>query len=182
MVQDWGGPIGLTAASRDAGRYRAVISGNTWAWPMTGAPARAFSGLLGGPIGRALIERYNLFADKIVDRGHARRKLSPEEKAHYTNPFPDAASRKPTHVFPREITHARALLEEAEVGLSRLNQLPALIVWGNKDQAFRKPELRRWESTFGTRRTHVLDGAGHYIQDDAGDEIVATIKDWWPPA
>jgi pimeloyl-ACP methyl ester carboxylesterase len=26
----------------------------------------------------------------------------------------------------------------------------------------------------------ILDGASHFIQDDAPEEIIAAIKDWWP--
>jgi pimeloyl-ACP methyl ester carboxylesterase len=34
--------------------------------------------------------------------------------------------------------------------------------------------------TFPNHRTHILPGASHYIQEDAPEEIVTAIKDWWP--
>ncbi len=72
------------------------------------------------------------------------------------------------------------MLADVERGLERVAGKPALIVWGDKDQAFREPQRRRWESTFANHRTLILRGAAHYIQEDAPDEIVAAIKDWWP--
>ncbi len=181
MVQDWGGPIGLTAAGRHPDRYRAVIIGNTWGWPKTDLGTRFFSSTLGGPLGRFLIGRYNLFAARIVPSGHKRRTLTDAEMAHYTSPFPDESARVPTHVFPKEIPAARPLLGECEDGLAKLRDLPALIVWGDKDVAFKERERKKWEEIFTNHRTHVLAGAGHYIQDDAGNEIADTILDWWPP-
>jgi len=46
--------------------------------------------------------------------------------------------------------------------------------------AFREPERKRWEQIFPNHRTVILDGAGHYIQEDAPEEIVAAIRDGPP--
>jgi haloalkane dehalogenase len=96
----------------------------------------------------------------------------------YRGPFPTPESRRPMHVFPREILGSRTFLAEIERGLPRLADRPALIVWPTKDIAFRDPERKRWEQIFANHRTVILDGAGHYIQEDAHLEIVAAIRDW----
>lgn len=180
VVQDWGGPIGIVVAARHPKRYRALVIGNTWAWPKSDdRVATLFSRALGGPIGRYLIERINVFAAQIVPYGHARRTLTEHEMLHYTAPFPDAEARVPTHVFPAEITAAVPLLREAERGLARLRHLQALILWGTEDRAFRAPDRRRWEHVLRDHHTHLLRGAGHYFQDDAGDEASRAIIDWW---
>jgi haloalkane dehalogenase len=62
----------------------------------------------------------------------------------------------------------------------RLAHLPVLIVWGDCDQAFKEPQRRRWERTFPNHRTVILQGASHYIQEDAPEEILAAISKWWP--
>ena len=51
-------------------------------------------------------------------------------------------------------------------------------MWPDKDVAFREPERRRWEQVFPEHRTVMLEGVGHYIQEDAPEEIVAAIRDW----
>jgi haloalkane dehalogenase len=97
----------------------------------------------------------------------------------YRGPFPTPESRQPVAVFPREILASRPFLAEVERGLPALRDRPALIVWPTRDVAFRERERRRWEATFPDHRTTLLEGAGHYIQEDAG-EIVTAIREWRP--
>lgn len=178
FVQDWGGTIGIGVATRHPERHRALVVGNTSVWPAD-ARTRAFSWVMGGPIGGFLIGRFNLFAARIVPFGHRRTKLTANERHHYTAPFPDGEARRPTHIFPHEIVAAEPLLLEVSGYLDRIAHLPALIVWGDADFAFKEGERRRWEEALPHATTHILQGAGHYIQDDAPDEIVATIRNWW---
>ena len=178
MVQDWGGPIGFAAATRNPDRFAAFVIGNTWAWPKADVGTQAFSRLLGGPIGRYLITRRNVFVERIVPSGVRRTKLSQAVMDAYRGPFPTPESRVPTWVFPREILRSRPFLAEVERGLGALRDRPALIVWPTKDVAFRDAERRRWEQLFPNHRTVPLDGAGHYIQEDAAPEIVGAIADW----
>jgi haloalkane dehalogenase len=178
MVQDWGGPIGFAAATRHPGRFERFVIGNTWAWPKADLGTQAFSRLLGGPIGRRLILHRNLFVERILPGGVRLRRLPEEVMAAYRGPFPTPASRWPTAVFPREILGSRPFLAEVERGLGALRDRPALLVWPTRDVAFREPERRRWEAIFPDHRTVLLHGAGHYIQEDAPDAIVAAIRDW----
>ncbi|OLC33390.1 MAG: hypothetical protein AUH81_14215 [Candidatus Rokubacteria bacterium 13_1_40CM_4_69_5] len=59
------------------------------------------------------------------------------------------------------------------------DNLPALIVWGDGDFAFRESERQRFERIFPRHRTVILPGAGHYIQEEASGEIVEAIRNWW---
>ena len=180
MVQDWGGPIGFAAATRQPGRFAAFVVGNTWAWPTSDPVTQLFSRLMGGPIGGYLITRRNFFVERIVPFGVRRRKLSDEVMNAYRGPFPTPDSRHAIHVFPREILASRPFLADVERSLPALRDRPALIVWPTRDVAFRDPERRRWEELFPNHHTVTLDGAGHYIQEDAADEIVAAIRAWEP--
>lgn len=179
---DWGGPIGLSVAQRDPERVRAVILGNTWAWPPTGpedAGLRRFSKLLGGAIlGAFLVHRLNVFLNVFTARGPGG-KRTPAEMAAYRAPFPTAASREPVHVFPREILDSAAWLAEIEAALPRLAAKPALLLWGDRDPAFGARHLKRFEDALPRHRTRWLRGAGHDIQDDAPDAISDEILAWW---
>ena len=182
VVQDWGGPIGLSVAVRHPERFRAFVIGNTWAWPAQGDRRfEVFSKLLGSElVGGFLVKNLDLFHTVFLKGGMRRKKLTPGEMRMYRMPHPTPESRHPVHVMPREILSAQPLLQEIERGISRVADRPALIVWGNRDPAFRKPELLRWQRTFPNHRTVILEGAGHYIQDDAPEEIITAIKEWWP--
>ncbi|WP_431972094.1 alpha/beta fold hydrolase [Nocardia sp. bgisy134] len=180
MVQDWGGPIGFAAAGRHPDRFVAFIIGNTWAWPKSDPSTQAFSRFLGGPVGGWLIRQRNFFVERIIPAGVRRKKLDKTVMDAYRGPFPTPESREPVHVFPREILASRPFLADVERGLDAVRDRPALIVWGTKDIAFRAPERRHWEELFADHRTVLLDGAGHYIQEDAADEIVAAVRQWRP--
>lgn len=179
FVQDWGGPIGLGFAGRRPELVRRLVVGNTWAWPVNGdLHFESFGRVMGGPVGRFFILRYNAFVNLLLPAGVRRRKLAPDVMAAYRAPFPTRASRLPTAVFPREILGARDYLAEVEAGLAAVRDRPTLILWGTEDIAFRPKERERLERCFPNHRTVILDGAGHYIQEDAPDEIVAAIREW----
>ena len=98
----------------------------------------------------------------------------------YRAPFPTPESRRPVHVFPREILRSVPFLAEVERSLPALRDRPALLVWPTKDVAFREPERRRWEELFPSHRTVLIEGAGHYVQEEAAEDIVAAIRAWSP--
>ncbi len=181
MVQDWGGPIGFWVATHHPEWFRAFVIGNTWAWPVNDLNTRVFSTTLGSRgLGGLLVRRADLFVNVFMKAGIKRRKLSPAEWDMYKKPHPTPASREPVHVMPREILKAHELLADIEQGLPGVADKPALIVWADKDPAFKTPQRSRWERTFPNHRTHILRGASHYIQEDAPDEILTAFNDWWP--
>ena len=178
LSHDWGGPIGFATAARMPDRFTGFAIGNTWAWPMNKNPgAQAFSRFLGGPIGGYLIKRRNFFVERIIPSGT--KHVGPDERVmeHYRRPFPTPESRVPVHVFPKAIIGETDWLREVENGLKSLDDRPALIVWPTKDQAFREGERKRWESLFTDHRTVTLEGAGHYIGEDAPKEIVTALSE-----
>src|SRR4051794_38620842 len=182
MVQDWGGPIGFSVATRNPARFAAFVIGNTWAWPQSDRATQVFSRFMGGRVGGYLILHRNVFVERLIPSGVKRKKLSPKVMNAYRGPFAAVESRRPVHIFPREILASRPFLAQVERGLPALGDRPALIVWGDKDVAFREPELRRWEQVFPNHRTVRLEGAAHYIQEEAADEIADAIRDWNPVA
>lgn len=177
--QDWGGPIGLGVATRRPDRFQGFILGNTWAWPPD-RRMRSFSKLMGkGWSGRILTQWLNVFVNVFTKRGRRRRQVSDAEMKMWRGPFPTVESRLHLSVFPREIITAIPFLTEVEERLPEIADRPALLLLADEDMAFGRRELKRWESIFVNHKTHVLEGAGHYWQDDAGEEAVQVIYDWW---
>jgi haloalkane dehalogenase len=178
MVQDWGGPIGFTAATRHPDRFAAFVIGNTWAWPKSDPATQFFSRVMSGPLGAYLILKRNFFVESVIPRSLKLAKLPEAAMAAYRGPFPTPQSRQPIHVFPREILASRPFLAELQRALPAVTDRPALLLWPTKDPVFRARERKRWEGLFPNHRTVMLDGAGHYIQEDAPEQIVAAIRDW----
>ncbi len=180
MVQDWGGPIGLRVAGRAPERFRALVIGNTWCWPVDGdRHFEWFSRLMGGPVGRFAITHFNAFVNVLIPGGVRRHRIDRQVMRAYRGPFRTRASRWPTHVFPREILASRDFLAEVERDCATLSHLPALILWGDRDFAFRARERERFQRCFLDHSTRILEGAGHFIQEDASDEIVEAIAEWF---
>lgn len=178
MVQDWGGPIGFALAGRHPERFSAFVIGNTWAWPMSDPTTRVFSAVLGGLPGKYLVARRNMFVEKIIPSGVKRKDLPQAVMDAYRGPFSTEESRLPIQVFAREIMRSRPFLAEVERGLPALGDRPALLVWPTHDPAFKEAERRQWERIFPRHRTVPLKNAGHYIQEDAAQEIVDAIGEW----
>ena len=179
--QDWGGPIGLAAAGREPGRVAGLVLGNTWAWSMAKLPpAYVWAHSIGGIPGRYVVERLNSFVEVGMRLGTRRNRPSGRVMDHYTKPFPTAASRKPTWVFAREVTGASDFLEhEAAPALRALRDRPALLPWGDKDPLFRSALRDRLAAQLDNPTVHPLRGAGHFIQEDAPEEIASAIQNWW---
>ncbi|MCR9219015.1 MAG: alpha/beta fold hydrolase [Alphaproteobacteria bacterium] len=179
MMQDWGGPIGLWAAQRRLDKIDRLILGNTWGWPFDRWGPRLFSALMGGWPGRfgavacnAIVRFF--FAAGVVNR------LPPEILRMYLGPFEDRSTRRPTHIFPDQLTSAGSFLREVELGLPILRKKPALILWGDQDFAFGEHERTRFRACFPNHRDITLQGAGHFIQEDAPDAICDAIASWIP--
>jgi haloalkane dehalogenase len=180
VVQDWGGPIGLSVAALDPSRVERLVIGNTWCWPVNGdLHFEMFSRLFGGPLGRFAIRRYNAFVNVLIPAGIKRHPVSNETMEAYRRPLPTAERRMPSYIFPRSILQARAFLAACQASLAALKDKPALIVWGDADIAFRSNERERFEASLPHHHTVVLHGAGHYIWEDAPEEIARALHAWW---
>lgn len=178
VVQDWGGPIGLGFAGRRPERVKALVIGNTWAWPKDQDPgARRFSTFLGGPIGRFLELRFNALPRLFFAMGTRDRVPRPVMEM-YLRPFRRPDRREPTLIFPREILASTEYLAEVEAGLGRLADHPALIVWGARDPAFRTADRVRFERAFPRHRTVLLENAKHFIQEDEPRRMSDAIREF----
>lgn len=174
----WGGPIGFGFAGRRPELVRALVIGNTWAWPDMRLPARLFSALMGGPLSPLLVDRLNLMLRLYLPRNLKRAKLTPAERAAYEGPFPHSR-RHIMRVFPREIVAGRAYLGDVERNLAALASKPALILWPDSDAGFSDAELKRWQALFPSARTVGLERTGQFIDEDAPDDVAAAILAWW---
>ena len=182
MGQDWGGPIGMQVASLRPDRVAGLVMGNTWFWPAEARLFRLFSAVMGSPPIQALILRRNFFVDPLM-RFALKTRLTDTEFEHYRAVVPTPESRRGIAVFPREIRNAGAWLRELEqrVG-SALSGKPTVLVWGMKDPAFGNSSvIERWQRSFPDATLVRLPEAGHYIQEDAPEEIVAAISTAFGP-
>jgi len=186
VPQDWGGPIGLYWATRQPDRCDGLFILNTFAHRPPGkVPLPLPLKLFRAPgLGELMVKRLDLFKRVFLFRGGVvhRERLTPTVKRAYRYPHPTIASRTPILVFPREIPSGPSgpvsdLCAEIEERLKlRFRDKPVSIAWALKDVAFTEQALEQlWLSTFPDAEVLRLPDAGHYLQEDAHEQIVPAL-------
>lgn len=175
---DWGGPIGLSYAIDHPENVAGLVVMNTWMWPVTDDPHFArFSRLLGGRIGRELVERFDLFTRVIMPMGFAdRSKFTDAARQQYR--FANRNDRTGIGVFPQAILGSQTWLSSLWQRRENVADIPARLVWGMEDGAFRPAELRTFEGLFEDSTAVRLYGVGHYVQEEFGAGLVPLVREF----
>ena len=180
VVHDWGGAIGMGWAGRNPERVGRIVVLNTAAFRSRRIPARIALCRVPG-LGALLVRGANGFAWPATWMAVHRRPLSREVGRGYLWPYQTWADRAAVHGFVRDIPLAPshpswAALVAVEAGLARLRDHPMEIHWGGKDFCFDDTFLARWRELFPRAAVNPLADAGHYVLEDAREELVPRIQ------
>lgn len=179
VVHDWGGAIGMGFAARHPALIGRITILNTAAFASTRIPARI--ALCKAPvIGPLIVRGFNGFAWPATWMSMHRRALTDTEKRGFLLPYDSWANRVAVSAFVRDIpleqSHPSwATLQAVEQGLAQFRDRSVLVVWGGRDFCFNDSFLARWREIFPQAETHRLADAGHYVLEDARDEVVPRI-------
>jgi haloalkane dehalogenase len=183
VVHDWGGMIGLAWAVRHAERVARLVILNTAGFGLPPGRRLPFALWLGRntALGEWLIRRFNLFAWAASRVGTKRHPLPPEVRRAYVAPYDTWENRIATARFVQTIPLGPAdpgwdIVQEVSAGLERFQQTPALVCWGMRDFVFDRSFLAEWERRLPNAEFHRFADAGHYILEDARDEVVALTR------
>ena len=176
-MTDWGGPIGLDFIRTHPDRVKRIVIANTWCWSVSRDPHFVmFSFMMSSWLGKYLIKRRNLFVNKVVPRAVGRKEvLTPQVIDHYRNAQPPGA-RSASAALPGAIVGATGWLGSIWDDRKAFTQLPALILWGLKDIAFRKKELERWTSELADFEAHEFEDCGHFLAEENPDQILPILS------
>jgi haloalkane dehalogenase len=182
MVHDWGGAIGMGFAGRYPEMVRALLITNTAAFRSTHIPWQIRLCRLPW-LGALLVRGLNGFAGPALTMA-VTRKLSPEVAREYLLPYDSWRNRVAVHAFVRDIPLAPGhdsmpTLIGVEEGLPKLRKKPMLILWGGRDFCFNDWFYREWLRRFPEAKRHYFSKAGHYLLEDAGDEIAPMAQDFF---
>ncbi len=113
---------------------------------------------------------------KLVFSVGFKRPLAKEAKAMYKMPHPNASLRGGIAAFPKMVPgnerHENAgYISEISQTLKTWD-IPVLVCFSDKDIAFKPDEGRAIAELVPNGRFHLIEGAGHFLQEDAGEEIV----------
>ncbi|MBN2022383.1 MAG: alpha/beta fold hydrolase [Pirellulales bacterium] len=181
VAHDWGGAIGMGAAVAMPERFSRFVLLNTAAFRSDRIPWRI--NLCRVPIlGPVAVEGLNLFVRAALRSAVARpERLSPAVRRGLAAPYDTWAHRAAVLRFvwdvPMKPSHpSYARLAEIEQGLAGLADRPVCLIWGMKDWCFTPEFLDRFLDFFPSAEVHRLDDAGHYVVEEAPEEVIAAIK------
>lgn len=178
FAQDWGGLIGLRLVADHPERFARVAIANTGLPTGDESLGRAFSGWL-----EASQRMPEFNSGAIVQQGTVSR-LSEEVVAAYNAPFPDTAFQAGPRVMPVlvPVRPDQAGAEENRRAWARLRnyERPFLTLFSDEDPITRGWSTRFIDSVPGSRnQKHVtIQGAGHFLQEDASAELVARLVEF----
>lgn len=177
VVGDWGGPIGLSWALDNPDRVRSLVITNTWLWSVKDDwYYRAFSGFMGGPIGRQLIRRRNFFASSVMKRAYGdKARLTPAIHDQYLSALATPDERKGSWVFPGQIIGSSDWLASLWERKGALESTRMLVAWGMKDIAFREKELNVWSAAFPFAKVVRYADTGHFVAEEQPDSLAEQI-------
>ncbi|WP_052093928.1 alpha/beta fold hydrolase [Colwellia psychrerythraea] len=185
VVHDWGGMIGMGYAARYPERIKRLVILNTGAFHLPKEKKLPPALWLGRNsfVGTLLVRGFNAFSSVASYIGVKRKPMAKDIRQAYVAPFNSWNNRISTLRFIQDIPlkpsdRNYSLVTEISDALVQFNKLPMLICWGLKDFVFDKHFLAQWQQRFPDAQVHAFDDCGHYILEDASDEVVPLINDF----
>jgi len=175
VCQDWGGLLGLPIAMEMPDRFARIVIMNT-GLPVSGKPLT--SGFMAW---RAFAEKaQDMDIGRVID-GATVSKLTPEVMAAYNAPFPDLSYKGGALQFPllvpiSEDAEALPHMRKAADALKQWTK-PALILFSDKDPVTAGGDkyFRALIPSAKNEPEITIEGAGHFLQEDKGEEIAEHI-------
>src|SRR3954451_16527129 len=176
VLHDWGGPIGLRVAVEQPERVARLVLMDTGLFtgrqPMSPAWQRF----------AAFVERADELPIGFLVRRGCHVDPGDEVAAAYDAPFPNEVSKEGARAFPA-ILPLRPEDPGAAEGARVLDALredrrPLLLLWGAEDRPLPPAAGEAFAQALGRPAPTLVEGAGHYLQEDQGGLVGATIADW----
>ena len=178
VVNDWGGPIGLSYAIKHPEKIKKLVILNTWMWSVENDPYyQKFSKMMGGGFGRFMIKNFNVFGKMVVKKAVGdKKKLKKKIHKHYYDHLESKKDRKGCYTFPKEIIGSSKWLDSLWQQREKINSIPTTIIWGMKDIAFREQELNYWIKHWNNPEVIKLQEVGHFPQEEAPEKLINELK------
>lgn len=175
FCQDWGGLIGLRLVAEDPGRFARVVASNTFLPTGDRPPTQAFLSW------REFSQTVPEFpVGKCITLGCVR-PIAPEVLAAYEAPFPDERYKAGARQFPALVPVSpddpASAANRAAWERLRAYTRPFLTVFGDSDPITRGADRHLQAAIPGAAgQPHTtLARAGHFIQEDAGEEVAEIV-------
>lgn len=185
VLHDWGGMIGMAYAARHPERIRRIIASNTAAFPLPPSKRLPWSLRLGRNtrLGEWLILKKNAFCRLAARWAVTRKHLSPDAKSMYLMPYDSPEHRVAVLRFVQTIPLRATdpgydIVTDTAAALAGFANVATLLLWGMKDFVFDHHFLAEWQRHFPRAETHTWPDCGHYLLEDATEEVIMRIREF----
>lgn len=183
VLHDWGGMIGMAWAVRHPERVARLVILNTAAFPLP-AEKRLPWGLWlarNTRLGAWLTLRGNAFCRAAARWCVTRRPLPDKVRQGLLAPYDAPEHRRAVLRFVQNVPLGPKdtgfdIVKEVEANLHRFQNCPTLICWGMQDFVFDQTFLATWEKHLPKARVVRFPDCGHYILEDAPEEVVREVQ------
>ncbi|HEU5227723.1 MAG TPA: haloalkane dehalogenase [Ktedonobacteraceae bacterium] len=178
MCQDWGGLIGLRLAAEHEHRFSRIVASNTFLPTGDIPPGEAFLRWK-----RFALETPTFHVGGIV-KGACVSELEPEVVAAYDAPFPDdrylAGARQFPVIVPVSPDDPASVPNRRAWEVLKRWEKPFLTAFSDSDPITRGGDRFFQATVPGTKdQPHVtISQAGHFLQEDKGEELARIIVDF----
>jgi haloalkane dehalogenase len=176
VVHDWGGPIGLRLSVDHPERIERIVILDT--------------GLFTG--NQRMTDAWLAFADftartedlpvGMLVRGGCHADPGEDVIAAYEAPYPDAASKAGARAFPLLVPQTPdapgAAAGRRVLDALREDRRPTLMLWGDSDPVLPPSVGERFAAAIGLPPPRMIEGAGHFLQEDCGSLLGGLIAEW----
>lgn len=179
VVHDFGGPIALPWALANRGRLRRLVVLNSWMWSFADDPVmRKRARLAGGAFGRWLYRWANVSLRVLMPSVYGdRRALTRAIHGQYLAPFTSRRARgEVLWALARGLNGSADHFDQLWRERAALADLPALVLWGMRDGAFRPPMLDRWRAITPQARIVELPDAGHWPHEEDPERVAHEVR------
>lgn len=183
VAHDWGGAVGMGAATRLPERISKLVLMNTAAFRSQRCPFRIRMGRIPF-LSPFLIQGQNLFCRAAIKWATNRPGGLPKEvAAGLVAPYNSWKNRIAVSQFVRDVPlseHHRTYktLTEIEEKLPLFREKPVLLIWGMRDWCFSPEFLKRFLQDYPEATVRKLENAGHYLLEDDPDEVIGAMKEF----
>jgi haloalkane dehalogenase len=175
VVHDWGGPIGLRVAVEMADRVDRLVIMDTGLFTGEQRMSEAWQSF------RDFVERTEDLPVGFLVRGGCHQEMPDEVMAAYDAPFGTPASKAGARAFPLLIPQSPespgAAEGRATLEALRSDERPKLLLWADSDPILPWKVGEAFGAMLGIEPVKI-EGAGHFLQEDRGEEIGRRIAEW----
>jgi haloalkane dehalogenase len=183
VVHDWGGMIALGWAVRNPERVKRLVILNTAAFHLPKSKSFPWQLWLvrDTPLGSLIVRGLNGFARGATHLACTRKKLTKAVRDAYCAPHDSWADRIATLRFVQGIPLRQGepgydIVSDTAARLEIFRDRPALVCWGDKDFVFDHHFLAEWQRVLPEADVHRFADCGHWILEDASEEIIPLIR------